>query len=88
MGMKVLWLANARLDLQFDIQKFILERQERFAKEFKEFLKRLNAATRYAYENVALRKFQKLDQSSLRIFDYSNPAFAKIYDLMTQNLLY
>ena len=65
--MKVAWLANTRPDLQFEISQLAQVTQERFAKESKEFLKRLNSATRYAYDNVAHLKFQMLDQSSLRI---------------------
>ena len=76
MRMRLAWLANTRLDLQFEISQIAQFTAERFNDDVRATLLRLNAAILYAHYNTAHPKFLKLERSSLRIIGYSDAAFA------------
>ena len=70
MRMKVAWMANTRPDMQFEISQLAQVTQERFEKDTKAHLKRLNSIVRYNHDNVAHLKFPKLERSPIRIVGY------------------
>ena len=84
MRMKVAWMANTRPDMQFKISQLVQVTQERFDKDAKAHLKRLNFIVRYAHDNVAHLKFPKLERRTIRIVGYSDAAYANNYDLTSQ----
>ncbi len=58
--------------------------EDRFAKEPKLFIRRLNKATKYAVDSRFSLKIPKLDKDSLRVVGFSDASFASNHDLSTQ----
>ena len=84
MRMKLAWLANTPPDLQFEIFQSAQVTEKRFADSERSNIQRLNAAMRYAHNNVAYLKHPELELSNLRIIGYSDAAFPNNFDLTSQ----
>ena len=84
MRMKLALLSNNRPDLLFEISQCAQVALERFKTKAQAFWKKLNSAIRYANNNVAHLKFQKLELSSVRIVGYLDASFANNHDLSSQ----
>ena len=84
MRMRLAWLANTRPDLQFEISQLAQITGQRFSDNAPAHVQRLNAAIRYAINNIACIKFPQLDQSSVKLIGYSDAAFANNFDLSSQ----
>ena len=84
MRMRLAWLANTRPDLQFEISQIAQITGQRFSENAPAHVQRLNAAIRYATNNIACIKFPQLDPSSVKLIGYSDAAFANNFDLSSQ----
>lgn len=84
MLMKLAWLPNTRLNLQFEISQLAQVTEQRFKKDATAHLKRLNNAIGYAHRNVAHLPFAKIGMDSARIVRYSDAAFANNHGLTSQ----
>ena len=84
MRMNLAWLANTRPDLLFEISQLVQVNTERFSVDAAAQVKRLNAAIRYAHNNVAHLPLPKLNLRSIGIVGYSDAAFANNYDMTSQ----
>ena len=75
---------NTRTDLQFELFLLAQVSCQGFEHGTRAHQQGINAAIRYAHDNVVYHKFLKSDRSSLRILVYNDAAFANSLDLPSQ----
>ena len=84
MRMRLAWLANTRPDISFEISRLAQITLDRFNEGARAHWKRLNSAIRYAHDNMVNLKFPKIELNRVRIFGYSDTAFANNADKKSQ----
>ena len=70
------WLENSRPDLCVEISKIASTTSEKYGKNAKKYINRLNKVITYAQNYPTRIRCPKLDVATLRIVGYSEAAFA------------
>jgi len=84
MRMKLAWLVHTRADCLFEISQLAQVTVERFNKDRKSSITRLNKATRFAVDNPLAIRIPKLDMETIKVVGFADASFANNYDLSTQ----
>ena len=84
MKMRLVWLANTRPEIVFEISKIAQVARTIYEKDITKHYKCLNEAIKYAHNHKVFICIHKLDCNMLRITAYSDAAFVKKADLFSQ----